>query len=96
MREDSMKRGVSIFNTDYSIRIDDLARALETRGFESLWLPEHTHIPKSRRSPWPGELNPPGCSDNTLEVPAAIATVHPSASHAMKHGGSHERLDGNS
>jgi alkanesulfonate monooxygenase SsuD/methylene tetrahydromethanopterin reductase-like flavin-dependent oxidoreductase (luciferase family) len=52
------KFGVSIFNTDYSIRIDELARALEERGFESLWLPEHTHIPKSRRSPWPGGPNP--------------------------------------
>ena len=31
-----MKFGVSIFNTDYSIRIDELARALEARGFESL------------------------------------------------------------
>jgi len=54
-----MKFGVSIFNTDDSIRIDELARALEARGFESLWLPEHTHIPKSRKSPWPGEPNPP-------------------------------------
>jgi alkanesulfonate monooxygenase SsuD/methylene tetrahydromethanopterin reductase-like flavin-dependent oxidoreductase (luciferase family) len=45
-----MKFGVSIFNTDYSIRMDELARALEERGFESLWLPEHTHIPKTRNS----------------------------------------------
>jgi probable F420-dependent oxidoreductase len=49
-----MKFGVSMFNTDYSIRIDELARAAEARGFESLWVPEHTHIPKSRKSPWPG------------------------------------------
>jgi hypothetical protein len=48
-----MKIGVSIFNTDYSIRIDELARALEARGFESLWLSEHTHIPKSRRAQLP-------------------------------------------
>jgi probable F420-dependent oxidoreductase len=34
--------------------VDALARAAEERGFESLWLPEHTHIPVSRRSPWPG------------------------------------------
>jgi probable F420-dependent oxidoreductase len=46
--------GVSIFATDYAMRPADLARALEERGFESLWLPEHTHIPASRRSPWPG------------------------------------------
>jgi probable F420-dependent oxidoreductase len=43
-----------MFPTDYAIRPDNLARALEERGFESLWVPEHTHIPASRRSPWPG------------------------------------------
>jgi probable F420-dependent oxidoreductase len=49
-----MHLGVCIFATDYAIRIDDLARETEARGFESLWVPEHTHIPTSRRSPWPG------------------------------------------
>ena len=46
--------GVIMFCTEYTIRIDDLARELESRGFESLCVPEHTHIPTSRRSPWPG------------------------------------------
>lgn len=46
--------GVSIFATEYAMQPADLGRALEERGFESLWLPEHTHIPASRRSPWPG------------------------------------------
>ncbi len=54
-----MKIGVSMFNTDYAMRIDELAKAVEGRGFESLWLPEHTHIPKSRKSPWPGGPNLP-------------------------------------
>jgi probable F420-dependent oxidoreductase len=49
-----MKVGLVIFATDYAIRPDELARAAEARGFESLWLPEHTHIPASRKSPWPG------------------------------------------
>ena len=49
-----MKIGIYIFATDYTIRIDELARAAEERGFESLFIPEHTHIPASRRSPWPG------------------------------------------
>ena len=40
-----MKVGVLSFNTEYTMRADRLARALEERGFESLWLPEHTHIP---------------------------------------------------
>src|SRR5438445_5768119 len=48
-----MHFGVAIFATDYAIRPDDLARELEQRGFESLWLPEHTHIPASRRSAYP-------------------------------------------
>ena len=49
-----MRYGAFIFATDFSIRPDELARALEERGFESLWVPEHTHIPASRRSAWPG------------------------------------------
>ncbi len=49
-----MKIGVSMFATDYAMRIDALAREAEARGFESLFVPEHTHIPTSRRSPWPG------------------------------------------
>lgn len=48
-----MKLGVLMFATDYAIRPDDLARACEERGFESVWFPEHTHIPTSRKSPWP-------------------------------------------
>ena len=49
-----MDIGVLNFVTDYSMRPAELAVALEERGFESLWVPEHTHIPASRRSPWPG------------------------------------------
>jgi len=49
-----MHFGVTMFPTDTAIRPDELARALEERGFESVWFPEHTHIPASRRSPWPG------------------------------------------
>jgi probable F420-dependent oxidoreductase len=49
-----MDIGAFIFPTEYSIRIDELARALEERGYESLFVTEHTHIPVSRRTPWPG------------------------------------------
>src|SRR2546428_8336433 len=49
-----MHIGVCMFNTDYAIRIEELARALEARGFESLFVCEHTHIPASRRTPFPG------------------------------------------
>src|SRR5712671_8027151 len=54
-----MKYGVFQFSTDYAIRIDDLAREAEARGFESLFVPEHTHIPASRKSPWPGGADLP-------------------------------------
>ena len=40
-----MKIGCVSFNTEYTMRADRLAMALEERGFESLWVPEHTHIP---------------------------------------------------
>ncbi|MBN8927056.1 MAG: hypothetical protein BGO51_23205 [Rhodospirillales bacterium 69-11] len=49
-----MHFGASMFFTDYSMTAPDLAQALEQRGFESVWAPEHSHIPASRRSPWPG------------------------------------------
>jgi probable F420-dependent oxidoreductase len=49
-----MDFGIVMFATDYAVRPDELARAVEERGFESLWFPEHTHIPVSRTSPWPG------------------------------------------
>jgi probable F420-dependent oxidoreductase len=49
-----MHIGICIFATDYAIRIDELAREAEQRGFESLFVPEHTHIPVSRRTPFPG------------------------------------------
>src|SRR6476619_5481326 len=54
-----MHYGIVMFSTHYAIRPDELARAVESRGFESLWIPEHTHIPASRRSPWPGGPNLP-------------------------------------
>ncbi|MGD0434076.1 MAG: LLM class F420-dependent oxidoreductase [Acetobacteraceae bacterium] len=49
-----MQFGAAIFFTDYSISPGDLGRALESRGFESLWAAEHSHIPLSRKSPWGG------------------------------------------
>jgi probable F420-dependent oxidoreductase len=48
-----MKFGVMSFNTEYTIRPDELAKAAEERGLESVWFPEHTHIPASRRTPLP-------------------------------------------
>ncbi|HEV2301051.1 MAG TPA: TIGR03619 family F420-dependent LLM class oxidoreductase, partial [Stellaceae bacterium] len=53
-----MQFGAATFFTDYSMAAGELARALEERGFESVWAPEHSHIPLARASPFPpgGEL----------------------------------------
>lgn len=48
-----MRYGVTMFATDVSIDVVELAREVEARGLDSLWLPEHTHIPVSRRTPPP-------------------------------------------
>ncbi len=48
-----MKIGAVMFFTAYSMSPAALGRALEERGFESLWVPEHSHIPLSRKSPYP-------------------------------------------
>jgi probable F420-dependent oxidoreductase len=49
-----VQHGIVTFVTDYGIDPVDLARAVEERGFDALFLTEHTHIPTSRISPWPG------------------------------------------
>lgn len=53
-----MKIGAAMFFTDYSMAPGELARALEERGFDSIWAPEHSHIPVARVSAFPsgGEL----------------------------------------
>jgi alkanesulfonate monooxygenase SsuD/methylene tetrahydromethanopterin reductase-like flavin-dependent oxidoreductase (luciferase family) len=50
-----MDFGAAMFFTEYSMTPGALARALEARGFESLWAPEHSHIPTSRRTPFPAK-----------------------------------------
>ena len=75
-----MRVGVFYFPTDYGIDIRELARAAEERGFESLLLPEHTHIPKSRRTPFPGGGELPKAYSHThdpfvaLSFAAAVTT----------------------
>jgi probable F420-dependent oxidoreductase len=70
-----MKFGVATFITDDGIRPDVLGRALEERGFNSLFIAEHSHIPVSRESPWPegGEL--PRRYYRTLDPFVALTAV---------------------
>lgn len=49
-----MEFGITMFPTDLSMRPDELAQEVELHGFSSLYFPEHSHIPVSRRTPWPG------------------------------------------
>ena len=78
--EPRMRVGVFYFPTDYGIDIRELARAAEERGFESLFLPEHTHIPTSRRTPYPGGGELPKAYSHThdpfvaLSFAAAVTT----------------------
>jgi probable F420-dependent oxidoreductase len=54
-----MHVGVVMFPTDRAIQPVPLAREVEARGLESLWFPEHSHIPVSRKTPWPGGADLP-------------------------------------
>jgi len=68
-----MRVGVLYFPTDYGIDIRELARAAEERGFDSLFLPEHTHIPKSRRTPFPGGGDLPKAYSHTHDPFVALS-----------------------
>jgi probable F420-dependent oxidoreductase len=54
-----VKIGLVIFPTDKSIQPVELAREVEARGFDSIWFPEHSHIPVSRETPWGGRKGAP-------------------------------------
>src|SRR5215831_3039234 len=64
-----------MFPTDYSIGVVDLARAAEDHGFESVWYPEHTHIPADRRTPWPGGPALPRESSHALDPFVAMGAA---------------------
>jgi probable F420-dependent oxidoreductase len=49
-----MRIGAMSFVTDQSMHPADLARAVEDAGLDSFWVPEKTHVPTSRDTPWPG------------------------------------------
>jgi probable F420-dependent oxidoreductase len=74
-----MKFGIAVFPTDDAADPATIARLVEERGFESLFFPEHTHIPASRRTPYPGGGELPREYSRTLDpfvalTAAAIAT----------------------
>ncbi|MEV0200298.1 LLM class F420-dependent oxidoreductase [Nonomuraea sp. NPDC050691] len=69
-----MRLGVTMFTTDRAMPVHELARAAEERGFASLYVPEHTHIPVSRRTPPPnGESELPEPYRRTLDPLVALS-----------------------
>jgi probable F420-dependent oxidoreductase len=73
--EDAVKLGLCTFPTEYSITLADLARAGEERSFESLWVAEHSHIPASRKTPFPGGGELPKMYYDTLDPFVALASA---------------------
>ena len=77
--------GLLIFPTDYALGPDVLAREAEAHGFESLFFPEHTHIPVSRKSPWPGGADLPKQYWHAHD-PFVALTMAASVTHTLKVG----------
>jgi probable F420-dependent oxidoreductase len=80
-----MDFGVFMFHTDYSMPIVDQAQACEARGFESLWAPEHSHIPLSRKTPFPGGGDLPKMYYDAMD-PFVILTAAAAATKKLKIG----------
>src|ERR1700752_2859543 len=80
-----MRFGASMFFTDYSMAPDELAVALEQRGFESVWAPEHSHIPLSRKSPFPGGGDVPKRYYDAMD-PFVTLTAAAAATKTLKVG----------
>jgi probable F420-dependent oxidoreductase len=80
-----MDFGASMFMTDYCIPPAELGRALEERGFESLWNPEHSHIPLSRKTPFPGGGDLPKQYYDAMD-PFVTLTVAAAATTKLKVG----------
>src|SRR4030081_427490 len=78
-----MKFGISTFVTDEGIRPEALGRAVEERGFDSVLLAEHSHIPVSRESPYPGGGELPRKYLRTLDPFIALTAVASATSNLL-------------
>jgi probable F420-dependent oxidoreductase len=67
--------GLMMFPTEYAVDPAALGRLAEERGFESLFFPEHTHIPTSRKTPWPGGAELPREYSHTYDPFVALSAV---------------------
>jgi probable F420-dependent oxidoreductase len=80
-----VKFGVAIFPTEYAISMAELAQTAEKAGFESLWVAEHSHIPVSRLSAWPGGAELPKQYSHTMD-PFIALTVAALAANTIRLG----------
>jgi probable F420-dependent oxidoreductase len=80
-----MKFGGAMFFTEYSMSAMELARALEERGFESVWAPEHSHIPLSRKTPFPGGGDLPKQYYDAMD-PFVVLAAASQVTHTIKFG----------
>ena len=84
-----MKYGVLMFPTDYAIAPDELAVAAEERGFESLFFPEHTHIPASRVDAVAGRRRPARRSTGTPMTSSSRSAAAAAVTKTIKIGSRH-------
>ena len=77
------KFGLMIFPTDYALDPVVLGKEAEAFGFESLFFPEHTHIPTSRKSPWPGGDELPKHYWHAHDPLIALSAVATATKHLM-------------
>src|SRR5687768_2111895 len=76
-----MKFAIAMFPTDETVDPVTLARMVEERGFESLFFPEHTHIPVSRRTPYPPGGDLPREYYRILDPFAALSAAAAATEH---------------
>jgi probable F420-dependent oxidoreductase len=70
-----VKFGIAIFPTDYAISMTELAPMVEQAGFESLWVAEHSHIPVSRKTPYPSGGEIPRMYTHTMDPFIALTAA---------------------
>src|SRR5437764_14449558 len=76
-----MKYGAAIFATDYSVSPGRFAEMAEERGYESVFFPEHTHIPARRDTPYPGGDDLPEQYWHTHDLFVALTAAAAATNH---------------
>jgi probable F420-dependent oxidoreductase len=80
-----VKLAAAVFPTDETLAPQEVARLVEERGLESLWFPEHTHIPASRATPYPAGGDLPSMYWRSLD-PFVALTAAAMATESLRLG----------